>query len=287
MAFGLLGLALIAGCSSRTSETPRPDADVLHFDAAMLARPDGGSLDDADIPGDAGQPDAGPPSCTASMSADGVLTNHPEATFRNLGGPLVLRTAYIDVIERPTLTSFIMFGEVENTGTTIQCTPLPDLYVSYLRLYPTVEGPPAIQSGTVSSTCIPPGGRGVLFAIENDVSPSILEPLTLVEYAMDSRAPFGAVDTTANPLIETSEVRMTSTGLVIGGTARTFVPIENVSIEFFGRNACGLVYSSWTAYPEDFETTRVGTFEFETFPETFDQLEIPVSWVGFASYIRS
>src|SRR5689334_7568149 len=113
-------LLLVAGCAPRTSETPGPDGDVLTFDAAMLSpREDAGAAIDDDAGSDAGAPTT----CTASMSAGGVLTNHPEIAFTNLGGPLVISTAYLAVIERETTNTFFGYCEVENTGTTIQCTP--------------------------------------------------------------------------------------------------------------------------------------------------------------------
>lgn len=272
-------LGWAAGCGPRSSDTPSPDGDVLTFDAAMLEPPpDAGASD--------GGEDAGVPSCTASMSADGVLTNHPELTFRNLGGPLVIRTAYLTVVDRTSFHTFLMWAELENTGTEIECTPLPDLYVSFLHLYPTVAGPPGIQSGTVSSVCIWPGQRGVMFAIENDVGSSFLEGLTMIEYAGDSWAAFDTPDTSGNPLIETAELRMGEFGMVVAGRARTFVPIENVRLEFFGRNPCGLIFTSMDAYPEDFETSRVGTFDFETFSDPLEPTEIPVELFGFATYIQ-
>ncbi len=282
----VVALALASGCSSRRVTTDAPDAGLLEFDAAMIVGPDAGAADAHTPSPDSGH-DAGRPACTASMSADGVLTNHPEATFTNLGGPLVLRTAHVTVVDGSSTNALVVFGEIENTGTSIQCTPLPNLYVGDLHLDAVASGPAAIVAGTVSEACIPPGERGVVFGIVDDVSPSIVSPLTSVQYAMNGQGTYPPFDTSGVPVIESSELQSTSTGWVVAGTARVAVPIRNVRLEFYGRNECGLVYGNWTAFPGDSVTEAAGTFDFQTYPDEIDPMaDAPHDWLAYASYIQ-
>jgi hypothetical protein len=200
---------------------------------------DGGSA--AGSGGMGGSPDG----CTTTVS-DGVLTNLDGVQFSgNFGSGVEITTANFITLERNSGTTLFVFGEAQNQGSSLECALLMDLQIDGVDIGPILDAPAYENPFPGSSNwCLAPGEVGAFQAVENDVSPDLLENLSEVTFAIDAltygdEVPHSAAPTIVSSDIEFSEDEEPFVSGVLGTDLVT--PVFGSRLTFFLRNSCGLI----------------------------------------------
>lgn len=201
--------------------------------------------------GTAGSGGAGgsPDDCTVTMS-DGVLTNLDSIEFfGNSGSSVEITTANFFTLERESGTTLFVYGEVQNQGSSLECSLFFDLALDGTLVPSAILAAPAYENTFPGSSnwCLSPGEVGAFQAIANDVPSDLVENLREVDYEVDSRTfgdelPHSATPTLVSSQIEFSEDQEPLVSGVLRTNAST--QIFDLSLEFFLRNSCGLVVDS-------------------------------------------
>lgn len=187
-----------------------------------------------------------PDGCTATVS-DGVLTNVDGVEFfGNAGSGVEITTANFFTVERESGTTLFVYGEVENQGSSLECSLFLDLTLDGFFVPVSILAAPAYENPFPGSSnwCLSPGEVGGFQAIENDVPPDLVENLREVDYEVDfltfgDELPHGAMPTLVSSEIQFSEDQEP----LVAGVLRTdpFTQVFNLSLDFYLRNSCGLV----------------------------------------------
>jgi len=202
--------------------------------------------------------------CRAGVS-DGVLTNLEDVFFFDSGSSdIAVQTANIFVVEREAQFTVFAYGEVQNTGSSVQCSFLMDLALGN-QLLTAVVNTPTYQGQAPAGTrgCLAPGEAGGFQALRNGVSEDLAENLTRVDYAI-SELSFGAeVPSQATPTVSSSEILFDSDDepYVAGEARSTSQSISFLNMDFYLRNSCDLVVAVVKARPNVPGTNADFSFE--------------------------
>ncbi|MEM8605839.1 MAG: hypothetical protein AAGF92_01940 [Myxococcota bacterium] len=187
-----------------------------------------------------------PDDCDVTMS-DGVLTNLDSVEFfGNAGSSVEITTANFFILERDSGTTLFVYGEVQNQGSSLECSLFLDLTLDGTLTPSSLVTAPAYENPFPGSSnwCLSPGEVGAFQAIENGVPLDLLENLRTVDYEVDAQTfgdemPHSAAPTLVSSEIEFSEDQEPFVSGVLRTNAST--QIFNLNLEFYLRDSCGLV----------------------------------------------
>jgi hypothetical protein len=210
---------------------------------------------------------------TASVSADGVLTNDPQLHFTKLGGDIVITSAYFQLQALPSFNSVQVWGDLRNNGPRQLCIPLADTFtIGSQDVLVVVEGKPYMDSfSQVSDVCIEPGASAVFNGIQNQVSASLLSGSSTVSYQITglTLSP-AATPHPLDPEVLSAAPKQVSLGWDLAGQMRTRSDIiYNLGVDVFIRDANGLLYDDTSAFPGNLgDLPALTTIDFESSPVT-------------------
>ncbi|MCB9600688.1 MAG: hypothetical protein H6721_03825 [Sandaracinus sp.] len=257
-------LLVACGGSEPVDPTPRPDADVLRFDAAMLTpTPDAGGR----IPLDGGtEDDAGPETprwmCNLGRpgtTLGGVVTSYPNIEVRS-EPRFRARAAGYSVKRDSRGPLLLVLLEIENVTSESYCGLIPESYLDDVELVGLVETPAHFQTdftSTVTSDCLPPGGRGIYDAVARGVDLIDLEEGRLLTFR--SRSELNAPSVlAAPPRLNVATTRLDD-GWAVAGTLTPVQTIRNYGLRVYARDARGIPYARLLAYPGELANLYAGT----------------------------
>ncbi|MCU0672961.1 MAG: hypothetical protein MUE69_09255 [Myxococcota bacterium] len=288
----LLACWLLAcgGGNAPPDTTPRPDADVLTFDAAMLGRNDGGvtpSLDSGrDVPGtrDAGTSDSGLLCAIGrtGTTASGTRTNFPQIDITSDPRFRVVTAGFfVDRDGDPRGPLLFALLELENVSTQSFCSLIPDAYLDGVELVGLVETPAHYETAFTSSVtadCMRPGERGFYDAVARGVDVDDLQTARRLDFGFAS-TPYVADSTLAFPAPTlTVEAESTPEGWRLAGTMVPPRTIRNYAMRAFARNADGIPNARLLAFPGSLGTLAGGV------PNDVETLTTPCAIASFDAY---
>lgn len=220
----------------------------------------------------------------ATTASDGTLTNLIGASFVKTGGALVITSFYAAIDVLPSYNAIHLWGDIENRGSSIECIPLVTLAINNYDVLTVATGPAYRGSTSVSTSCLPPGGRGVISGIDSNVSSTLLDGATTVTYSFDTTVISGAVPHPGAPTLTGVTVDGASGSYAITGTMRAgSVDIYNVDLDFFIRDSSGLLRDEQNAFPGDLGTIVAGSATPFT---TSGSVDAFARYVEFPSFIE-
>jgi hypothetical protein len=221
-------------------------------------------------------PEGGPGGChapsvagTAARSSEGVLTNYPAFHFLKSKGDFEITSIYFKLQKLPSFNSIQVWGDLKNTGTSQLCIPLVDTFnVGSQDVLVVVDGDAYKDTGTVSDTCLEPGGKALFKGIQNQVSGTLLDSPTTVTYAVSGfSSGILAIPHPSDPLLVSAAPKQSSLGWVLGGKMKAVNTIYNLKVGIYVRDPNGLLYDDTDAFPNDLNTIYALTdFDFESYP---------------------
>jgi hypothetical protein len=249
----------------------------------------GGSGAGGRPPGTGGVGGGGPdntPSVTGptTTTAEGVLTNLPSGAsiVSTTGGGLVITTLYVVLEVLPSLNAIQLWGDVENRGSSLECSPSITLAVNGYDVSTAVWGPAYKNASTLSTVCVAAGETAAIMGIDTNVSPTLLDQGAAITYAFDTIQSQNAVPHPGAPTLLTANVSTSVGSWVVGGDMNSgIVDVYNLSLDFFIRDSSGLLRDQESAYPNDLGTIPANTVvAYESYGTT-DQFARFVQWPSF------
>lgn len=272
----LLSLLLACGSSEAPDTTPRPDADVLTFDAAMLAptrdsgvitRPDGGR--------DAGRVDGGLPELgelcgigTTGSTLSGIPTNFPNIAIESDARFRIRSAGYSVRRDMDTRGPLLMvYLEVENVGFETYCTIIPDAYLDSVELIGSVETAPHFYTefpSGVTNGCLAPGEVGIYDGIARGVDVADLERSDTLYFVFDSSLYVRETVRAGEPILSITPAS-TEEGWVMRGSLTPVRTIRNYGLRVFTRDSRGLIVAGLLDFPGSLENIFGGVrYDVET-----------------------
>lgn len=257
-------VALASACGDeRRPPAALPDGATLQFDAAMIPAADAGTP--RDLGRDSGPPDAGPTLPPATVNPDGVLTPFPHIRFDVLSPGFEIVTVNFTVEEDgdsrgPLLQAYI---EVRNIGSNVRCGFLPEIFLDYYtELLARLDAEPYYERhGTTmfngTADCIPPGGVGVIDALQRGVSEADLASasrMTLDVGAYDYDPSYVTYSPALGDLLVTRSVIPVMDGFALSGTVTPQRTIYNFALYTYARDSRGVLFAKVSAFPGVLET---------------------------------
>jgi len=230
------------------------------FDAAMIPRVDAGTP--PDLGRDAGPPDLGPALPPAMINANGVLTPYPRLRFQIAPSGFQIVSANFTATEDgdsrgPLFQAYI---EIRNVGSNVRCGFLPETFLGFDELVGRIDAEPYYEVRTtsvspVTSDCIPPGGVGVLEAVQRGVT---LEQLASEELLTVDVGPFDYDFLTYASAIGdvrvTRSVGLAADGFALSGTVTPQRTVYNFAVYTFARDERGVLVDMLSAFPGTLDT---------------------------------
>ena len=253
---------------------------------------DGGALADAETTLEGGAVDGGtmPSACGASLpeatvNANGVLSPFPHIDYRILTPGFTIVSVNFTLTEDGGSSPLLeMFAEIRNSGTTVECSFLPDVSLDFHDIVGLVDTPPFYNEYTTSVThdCLAPGEIGVIRGVARGVYQADIDTARSLTIDIGPNTIGTSTRALDGPLVLRADIIESASGWVVDGDLSIATTIYNYGYVALARDYRGVLVDELLAFPAELGTLSGGsTVAFTTGATAcpFDSFVAYQSWI--------